>query len=127
MFFFPSRAAMRSFKLWETYRPNLEDPQNRAFFEAKLEQLTLGFKHFRCQGEANPGIFTDQELRGLQAPTLLLVGEQEVIYDPAASIARAQRLVPSLEARLIPAASHDLAYFQARTVDELILKFLKGG
>lgn len=127
MFFFPSRAAMRSFKLWETYLPNLQCPQNRAFFEAKLEQLTLGFQHFRCQGEANPGIFSDQELRGLKAPTLLLIGEQEVIYNPVASIERAQRLVPTLEARLIPEASHDLAYFQARTVDELILKFLKEG
>jgi pimeloyl-ACP methyl ester carboxylesterase len=127
MFFFPSRAAMRSFKLWETYLPNIQNPQNLAFFEAKLEQLYLGFKHYRCQGEANPDIFSDQELRSLKVPTLLLIGEQEVIYNPVASIERACRLIPTLEARLIPEASHDLAYFQACTVDELILNFLKGG
>jgi pimeloyl-ACP methyl ester carboxylesterase len=127
MFFFPSRAAMRNFKLWETYLPNIQDPQNRAFFEAKLEQLYLGFKYYRCQGEANPNIFSDQELRNLKVPTLLLIGEQEVIYNPVASIERARRLIPTLEARLIPEASHDLAYFQAGTVDELILKFLNDG
>jgi pimeloyl-ACP methyl ester carboxylesterase len=125
MFFFPSRPAMRSFKLWETYPPNIQSPENRAFFNDKLEQLYLGFKHFRCQGEANPDIFSDDALRGLQAPTLLLIGQQEVIYDPAASIERARRLIPHIEASLIPNASHDLSSFQARIVDERILEFLK--
>ena len=125
MFFIPSRWAVRSFKLWETYPPNIRNPENLAFFNAKLEQLYLGFKHFRCQGEVNPGIFTDDELRGLQVPTLLLIGQQEVIYDPAASIERARRLIPHLEASLVPNASHDLSSFQARVVDERILGFLK--
>lgn len=125
MFFFPSRSAMRNFKLWETYLPNLQDPQNLAFFEAKLEQLYLGFKHYRCQGESTPDTFSDQELLSLKAPMMLLIGQQEVIYDPVKSIERAQRLIPTLQAHLVPEASHDLAYFQAKTVDELILKFLK--
>ena len=124
MFFFPSRRAMRSFKLWETYQPNIAQPQPRAFFDAKVEQLYLGFKHFRCQGEGNPGIFSDDELRHLQAPTLLLIGPQEVIYDPVASVERARRLVPHLEAHLIAEASHDMAYFQAGIVDRHILRFL---
>jgi len=50
-----------------------------------------------------------------------------VIYDPVASIERARRLIPNIEARLVPEASHDLAYFQASAVDELLLKFLKDG
>jgi pimeloyl-ACP methyl ester carboxylesterase len=125
MFFLPSRPAMRSFKLWETYLPNIQSPENRALFNDKLEQLYLGFKHFRCQGEANPDVFSDDALRGLQAPTLLLIGQQEVIYDPVASIERARRLIPRIEASLIPHASHDLSSFQARIVDERILEFLK--
>ena len=125
MFFFPSRNTMRSFKLWETYPGNLQSPENLAFFNAKVEQLYLGFKYFRCQGEAMPDIFTDAELQRLQAPTLLLIGQQEVIYDPAASIERARRLIPHIEASLIPNASHDLSSFQARVVDERILRFLK--
>jgi pimeloyl-ACP methyl ester carboxylesterase len=124
MFFFPSRSAMRSFKLWETYPKNIEDSKNRAFFEAKLEQLYLGFKYYRCQGEANPGIFSDGELRSLKTPVLLLIGQQEVIYDPLRSIERAKRLVPNIQARLVPEASHDLAYFQAKIVDDLILNYL---
>jgi pimeloyl-ACP methyl ester carboxylesterase len=125
MFFFPSRQAMRSFKLWETYPQNIQSPENLAFFNDKLEQLYLGFKHFRCRGEANPDIFFDDELRGLKTPILLLIGRQEVIYDPAASIERARRLISHIEADLIPDASHDLSYFQAGIVDERILDFLK--
>jgi pimeloyl-ACP methyl ester carboxylesterase len=125
MFFFPSRWAMKRFKRWETYQANLNDPENRAFDHDKVEQLYLGFKYFRCQGEANLDIFSDDELRSMRVPTLLLIGQQEVIYDPVASVERARKLIPHLEADLIPCASHDLTYFQASVVDECILMFLK--
>ncbi len=125
MFFIPSRFAMRSFKLWETYPENITSPQNLAYFNAKTEQLYLGFKHFRCQGEAMPDIFSDDELKSLQTPTLLLIGQQEVIYDPAVSIERARRLIPQIEDGLIPGASHDLSSFKAGVVDIRILKFLE--
>lgn len=125
MFFFPSRSAMRSFKTWETYRPNIEDPERLAHFNAKVEQLYLGFKYFHCQGEANPDIFSDEALRRLHTPTLLLIGQQEVIYDPVASVERARRLIPNIEAHLIPESSHDMACYQAGLVDGYILKFLK--
>ena len=74
-----------------------------------------------------PAVYSDDELRRLQTPTLLLIGRQEVIYDPAASVERARRLVPHLEAHLVDEASHDLAYCQAGIVDACILKFLGDG
>jgi pimeloyl-ACP methyl ester carboxylesterase len=125
MFFFPTRRTMRSFKLWETYPGNIQTPENLAFFNAKTELLYLGFKYFHCQGEANPDTFSDEQLRSVRVPTLLLIGQQEVIYDPAASIKRACRLIPHVEAGLIPNASHDLSSFQARVVDERILSFFR--
>ena len=125
MFFVPSRTAMKSFKRWETYPENLKNPENLAFYNDKVEQLYLGFKYFRCQGEANPDIFSDDKLRSLKVPMLLLIGQQEVIYDPVASVERARNLIPHIEADLIPNASHDLAYFQANLVDKRILEFLK--
>ena len=125
MFFFPSRFAVKWFKRWETLPGNLTRPEQRAFFDCKVEQMYLGFKYFRCQGEANPDVFSDDQLRSLQARTLLLIGEQEVIYNPVASLERARRLIPHLEADLIPNASHDMTYFQASKVNQRILAFLK--
>jgi pimeloyl-ACP methyl ester carboxylesterase len=124
MYFFPARLTVRSFKLWETYTQNINNPENLSLFNAKVELLYQGLKYFRMQGEKNPDVFTDDHLRSLQAPTLLLIGQQEVIYDPAASLERARRLIPHIEAGLIPDASHDMSYFQARAVDEHILNFL---
>jgi pimeloyl-ACP methyl ester carboxylesterase len=126
MYFFPSRLTVRNFKLWETFKGNLNSPENLAFFNGRIEQIYLGLKHFRMQGQVAPHIFTDAELRSVKAPTLLLIGQQEAIYDPAASLERARRLIPNVETRLIPNASHDMAYFQAKAVDERILKFLAG-
>jgi pimeloyl-ACP methyl ester carboxylesterase len=125
MYFFPSRQTVRSFKLWETYPENLRPPENLNWFDLKVEQMYLGFKYFRCQGEANPDIFTDEQLSSLKAPTLLLIGQQEVIYDPVASVERARHWIPCIEADLIPHASHDMSAFQAEVVDQYILKFLK--
>jgi pimeloyl-ACP methyl ester carboxylesterase len=125
MYFFPSRRTVRRFKLWETYSQNIKNSENLSLFNEKVELLYLGFKYFRREGEKNPDVFSDDQLRSLQTATLLLIGRQEVIYDPVASLERARRLIPHIEANLIPDASHDMSYFQARVVDEYILNFLK--
>jgi hypothetical protein len=52
--------------------------------------------------------FPNEELRGVRTPTLLLVGQQEALYDPVAAAERAQRLMPDIQTQLIPQAGHDL-------------------
>jgi pimeloyl-ACP methyl ester carboxylesterase len=125
MHFFPSRMTVRSFKLWETYPDNIKSPENQARFNKYLDLMILGFKYFRIQGQSNPDIFSDDQLRSVRAPVLLLIGQQEVIYDPAASVERARRLIPHIEADLIPQASHDMTSYRAGIVDQRILRFLK--
>ena len=61
----------------------------------------------------------------MQVPTLLLIGQQEVFYDPEAARERARRLVPNFEGELVPRASHDMAFSQHEVVDRRILEFLK--
>ena len=67
----------------------------------------------------------DEELRSLHVPTLLLFGEGEVIYGPAAALIRARRLVPDLDGELVPASSHDMCFRQHQIVDARVLDFLK--
>jgi pimeloyl-ACP methyl ester carboxylesterase len=57
-----------------------------------------------------PNRFTDEELRGITAPTSVLIGDREVIYagGPEAALARAQALIPNVHARLVPNAGHVL-------------------
>ena len=66
-------------------------------------QCLLGVEQFRGWTTTPiPTTFTDAELSSLAMPTLLLVAEHEIFYNPLAALARVQRLLPHLEAELIP-------------------------
>ena len=59
--------------------------------------MYLGLKHFRMPLETArimPAVVSDDELRALRVPTLLLIGDHEVISDPARHLERARRLYP---------------------------------
>ncbi len=108
------------------YEDNLRDPLIHTLYEREVEQFYLGFKYFRPQPQAAPDVFSDEELRGLRVPTLLLIGQQEALYDPTAALERARRLIPQLEGELVPRANHDMSSGQHEVVDRRILEFLTG-
>jgi pimeloyl-ACP methyl ester carboxylesterase len=119
MLFLPSRLTVNAFMRWLGFRA---DDGN------VLELMYLGLKHFRIPPETAlvmSDALTDDELRSLHVPTLLLFGEREVIYDPAAALDRARRLVPDFEGELVPASSHDMCVRQREIADARVLDFLK--
>jgi len=61
----------------------------------------------------------------MHVPTLLLMGEDEVIYDPTKALARASRLIPDFRGELVPRCSHDMCFSQYRVVNARVLDFLK--
>jgi pimeloyl-ACP methyl ester carboxylesterase len=73
-----------------------------------------------------PPVFKDDELRQVKAPTLLLLGDREVIYDPRAALRRAARLIPQVETELIPGAGHALVFDAPERVSERMVAFLEG-
>jgi pimeloyl-ACP methyl ester carboxylesterase len=92
-----------------------------------LQQLTLGFSHLWLPtlfGMAWLVVFTDAELSHLPMPVLLLVGDQEMICDPRASVDRVRRLIPNAEAEIVPGAGHGLCLEQAERVNARLLEFL---
>jgi pimeloyl-ACP methyl ester carboxylesterase len=92
--------------------------------------MYLGMKHFRMPQDtlrinrdaASP--VSDDDLRSLRMPVLLLFGDREVICDPAEAFNRAFRLFLHLEGELIAGCSHDMCYSQSRIVDARVLDFL---
>jgi pimeloyl-ACP methyl ester carboxylesterase len=111
---------------WFIYRPNLRDERTRRIFDRLSHQFALGQKHFRLARTVLPSAFTDEELRRVRTPTLLLIGQQEALYDPARALARARALLPDLRAELLPHAGHDLPVSRPEAVDERVLAFLDG-
>jgi len=124
MFWFPTRVTVNSFMHWLGFRERPGDAQTTFVFEV----MYLGLKHFRIPLETLrvlPVMFPDDKLRAMRVPTLLLVGEREVICDPATALDRARRLFPDIQCELVPRSSHDMCSSQYRDVDARVLEFLK--
>lgn len=69
-------------------------------------------------------VFKPDELAAMKTPALLLIGEQENIYDAHATLKRAKQRMPQLETVAIPNAHHLAALAQPADVNARILKFL---
>jgi pimeloyl-ACP methyl ester carboxylesterase len=91
-----------------------------------LQSLQVIFKHTRLN-LTRPRVFGEDELRSIRAPTLLLIGECEVICNPARAMQRAKRLMPHVCAEIIPGAGHAINVEQAELVNRRVLKFLHEG
>ena len=92
-----------------------------------LDLFYLGTKHFRIPPESAfimPAIFSDEELRALKVPVLLLIGENEVIYDAAKALDRARALLPNFEGDLVPRSNHNMCGSHYPIVDARVLDFL---
>jgi len=121
MMFFPTRLTVDSFMRWLGFRPNRADA--RCVFDV----MRLGLKHFRIPRETlrvTPTEFSDDGLPVMRVPTLLVLGDREVIYDPAAALERGRRLIPQFQGTLVAGASHDMCFSQHRIVDARVLDFL---
>ena len=75
----------------------------------------------------NPAVLSTREVRAIAAPTLLLIGDGEKLYDPVAMLALARRRMPKLEGAVVPDADHVAAMAQPDDVNERIVGFLQRG
>jgi len=125
MMLLPTRFTVGAFMHWLGFK---DGPDDRTGLETRAIDLTyLGLKHFRFSRETAriaPTVYSDSDLRAMQVPTLLLMGDREVIYDSANALSRARRLVPHLEGGLVSGCSHDMTVRQYRFVDARVVDFL---
>lgn len=94
-------------------------------FDAMTNQFYPGVRYFRLPPTVLPVPYKDEELNGIKIPTLLLIGQQEALYDPVVAVARAKQLIPNIKTELIPHAGHELSLSKPETVNQRILEFLK--
>ena len=66
----------------------------------------------------------DDEWKRLTMPILLLIGDQEIMYEPARVIRQAKQWMPHLQAELIENAGHFLLADQPELVTQRVLQFL---
>ena len=127
MMLLPTRFTVNAFMRWLGFKDDPDDFIDRDRMSRAIDLMYLGLKHFRFPRETSriaPTVFSDAQLRAMQVPTLLLMGEDEVIYDPAKAMSRARRLIPDLEGELVVGCSHEMTVSQHRIVDGRVVDFL---
>jgi pimeloyl-ACP methyl ester carboxylesterase len=98
-------------------------PKGIVFDEAFIHLMELVTKHC-VPAMLFPTVYTDDELKQIELPALLLIGEKEKIYRPKKAIKRARQLMPNLTAKIIPNAGHTLNMEQPEIINARILDFL---
>jgi len=63
------------------------------------------------------------ELRSLTTPTLIIIGEHEMLYKPQAAVKRAA-LIPNARIEVVPEAGHAAIYDRPEFVNRMVLDYL---
>jgi pimeloyl-ACP methyl ester carboxylesterase len=78
-------------------------------FDPEMEQmLTLSLGHYIGLPVLRPWLHSDEDLRRLTMPVMLLNGDDDAFFDGHASVSRIRRLVPHSKAEVIPGETHML-------------------
>ena len=123
MLFFPTRFMVHSFMGWLGFT----DRRGELDSTRVLDLMYLGLKHFRMPPETMrimPTEPSDNKLRTMRVPVLVLVGAEEVMFDPLEALHRGRKFIPDLEGDLVPQSSHDMSFSQHEIVDARVLDFL---
>ncbi len=72
-----------------------------------------------------PAVLSDAELGAIQAPTLLLIAEHEILYEPHSTLRTAMTRMPGLEGEIVLGAHHLAAMAQPDAVNARIAEFLQ--
>lgn len=88
-------------------------------------QVIAGYRYAKPLLQLMPSVFAKEEFHDFNIPTLLLIGDKEVIYPAEKTIANAKQVIPNIETHLIAGASHSLTMEHADIVNELTLLFLQ--
>jgi pimeloyl-ACP methyl ester carboxylesterase len=87
--------------------------------------LENSLRHYRFQERpVFPDVFSDQELRSVNAHTLVIYGDKEIIFDPVAALERAESHIEHVETELMGNVGHLPNIEQPAYIDQKLLQFL---
>jgi pimeloyl-ACP methyl ester carboxylesterase len=121
MSIFPVALLIDSWARWNSQAWDNQQP----YFKSLSELTRAGIAgQNRSRSGVMPTTFSDSELQEILCPVLMLVGQNEVVNNPQAALARAKRLIPSFEGAIIEQARHMLPFDQPEMVCDRIASFM---
>lgn len=120
----PGRDTYLSFFEW-----NFKDlaQKDRQMLEAIADEFLVSARCFVPPDPTQLPSLTalnDEELQSIKVPTLILIGENEVLYSAPQAIRRLDEVAPQIRTEIIPHAGHDLLLVQTEMVNQKIGAFL---
>jgi pimeloyl-ACP methyl ester carboxylesterase len=115
--FFPKRTRLRN--VLQTLTFNV-DKLKQAYIDQYFIAVTKSKKN-KSIFQIRP--FSDDELKSLHIPVLLLIGDQDIINNEAAQ-ERAKSLIHGIKTDVIQNAGHFLSFDEPEIVNKKVLKFL---
>lgn len=102
---------------WIENGSSLDPKFNRLFY--------LLLKHGKSTNQVFPIVFSDEQLKRIVTPTLLIYGEKEVIYDYNKAINRALHNIKNVKIMIIPGANHLTGTSRPEETNKAIIDFLE--
>jgi pimeloyl-ACP methyl ester carboxylesterase len=88
---------------------------------APIRLSALAFKPDRPPARS----FTDEELRAIRVPSLVLLAQRSVLLHATTALTRVERLIPGVRAEIVPDADHGLPLEYPDLVNARILRFIE--
>lgn len=117
-FFVRTRRGAAYFERKMCFRGDFAHPEHSALLYERYRGGKLALK-------VGPRTFSDLEFRLLTMPTLLLVGEQELLFDGKAAVERANRVLPNGRGELLANCNHAVVSDQTDLVIQRLLEFFE--
>jgi pimeloyl-ACP methyl ester carboxylesterase len=86
--------------------------------------LVSALLNHRQRAVSPPQALTDDQLRAITVPTLVILGERSPVHDVRRAAERARRLLSNGRTEIVPDAGHGLPADSPETVGRLIRSFL---
>jgi pimeloyl-ACP methyl ester carboxylesterase len=100
--------------------------ENDVEFEPNFRRLFYLLLRFgKATNQVFPKVFTNEELKSIKVPTLLVYGAREAIYKYELAIVRAKKLIDNLTIKIIDRGNHITSITNYEQINKAILDFLK--
>ncbi len=86
--------------------------------------MILGISTFSSGKEVIASVFSDADLKSIQQPVLLLLGQKSVVHDVSRCRTRATRLLAHSQVVVLANASHNISLDDPAAVNTLVTDFL---
>lgn len=109
---------------WWMFADAVKTPEGRRVAEELIADTQVMIRCYAPRRIVTPTTMSDEELRSIRVPSLVLVGEHETVGSATKALRRARRVAPQLRLELVPGAGHDLPIAQRELVVRRVLGFL---